>query len=79
MLMTPGSKMYELIVESKAKELVELLRSVSPELRASVSKKEADEAMLDAFNELEKDAPSGLTAEIVRRARALVAGPTTLN
>jgi hypothetical protein len=79
MINTPGSEMYELIVESKAQELVELLRSVSPELRAAVSKKDADEAMLDAFDELEKDAPSALTAEIVRRARALVAGTTTLN
>lgn len=68
----PGGKMYDVLVEHKARLLVEHLRGVSPETQAQLTPREIHEAMLDALTVLEKDTPPIHDLDVVRRAKTMV-------
>lgn len=66
-----GTEMFDLVTDHLARKLLESLEQASPGTRALVSKAEADEALVDALDALEKDPGVAHQLHVIARAKVI--------
>lgn len=69
MTSTPGSKLFDLVIEARAEELLKDMEACSPDTRSEMSKAAQDEALMTALTALEAD-PEALPLSRVIYSRA---------